>query len=49
MFALGASTEFEGFGLDFRFWSNDIETAGLADTDADLLDDRFVITLSRSM
>ncbi len=49
MFALGATTSFEGFDLDFRFWSNDIETAGLASTDADLLDDRFVVTLSRSM
>lgn len=49
MFAVGATTSFEGFDLDFRFWSNDIETAGLAETDADLLDDRFVVTLSRSM
>ena len=49
MFALGASTSFEGFGVDFRYWSNDISTTGLADVDADLLDDRFVITLSRSM
>ena len=49
MFAIGASTEYKGFGLDFRFWSNDIETAGLGEGDADLLDDRFVVTLSRSM
>ena len=48
MFAIGASTSFEGFGLDFRYWSNDIDTGGLADPDADLLDDRFVVTLSRS-
>ena len=49
MFALGASAEFKGFGLDFRYWSNDIETAGLGEADADLLDDRFVVTLSRAM
>jgi len=49
MFALGATTSFEGFDLDLRFWSNDIATTGLTPADADLLDDRFVITLSRSM
>lgn len=49
MFALGATASLEAFDVDFRFWSNDIETAGLASTDADLLDDRFVVTLSRSM
>ena len=49
MFAVGASTSYKGFGLDFRYWSNDIDTDGLVENDADLLDDRFVVTLSRSM
>ena len=42
MFAVGASTSYKGFGLDFRYWSNDIDTDGLVENDADLLDDRFL-------
>lgn len=47
-FSLGATASLEMFDLDLRFWSNDIDAGGNPVT-KDLLDDRVVFTISRSM
>lgn len=47
-FSVGATYSLEGFDLDLRYWSNDID-AGPDPATQDLLDDRVVFTISRSL
>lgn len=47
--SVGGTYSLEGFDIDVRYWGNDVETTGLSPSGADLLDDRVVVTLSRSL
>lgn len=47
-FSAGATVSVEGFDIDLRYWSNDID-AGPNPVTQDLLEDRVVISLSRSI
>ncbi len=48
-YSVGGTLSYEGFDFDLRYWGNDIDTAGLSGTAKDLLGERIVLTLSRSL